>query len=111
MKRLRFASKPIALLALLLLVGGLAVEVHIRGKEAQSRASLGGALGTATLPDTAGEQVRERFVEARTLAGRGDHAATAELLDRIATQAPISSVHDLAARAHRAAGHGDAATR
>jgi hypothetical protein len=108
--RLRL-SKPIAVLALLLLVGGLAVEIHIRGKEAQARASLGGALGTATLPDTAGEQAQEMFKEARALAGRGDHAASATLLDRIATQAPHSSVHALAARVHRAAGHGDQATR
>lgn len=112
MRSRRFkAARWLTLPALLLLFGGLVVEVHIRGKEARARDSLGGALGRVTLPNTAGEQVREMLDEVGALVRCQDPSAASTLLDRIATQAPHSSVHELAALAHRAAGSGDAATR
>ncbi len=109
--RRSIAARWLTLPALLLLFGGLVVEIHIRGKEARARESLGGALGRATLPITAGEHVREMFEEARALVRSQDPSAALTLLDRIATQAPHSTTHELAALAYRAAGHGDAATR
>jgi len=49
--------------------------------------------------------------EARALVRYQDYSAAETLLTRIATQAPHSSVHELAALTARAAGNGDAATR
>lgn len=105
------AARWLSLPALLLIFGGLALEIHIRGKESRARVSLGGALGRVNLPNTAGEQVREHLAEARTLVRYEDHSAAATLLDRISTQVPHSSTHVPAALANRAAGRGDAATR
>ncbi len=109
-KRFSF-TKPFAFLALLTVVGGLVVEIHIRGEERKARASLGGAIRNADLPDTAGEQIQVDLNAARRLARCGDVSAAATHLDRISSQAPTFTTHGLASLAHRAAGNGEQAAR
>ena len=105
MKRHRHPLRRIAMgLALLAVVGGLALEIHIRGKTDRARASLGGALGRADLPITAGDKLQQWTSSAHHLARCGDTGAAAALLERIANQAPAPSTYRLAGLAARATG-------
>jgi hypothetical protein len=105
MKRHRHPLRRIATgLVLLTVVGGLALEIHIRGKTDRARASLGGALGEADLPITAGDNIQQWTSSAHHLARCGDTGAVAALLERIANQAPAPSTYRLAALGARAAG-------
>ncbi len=105
MKRHRHPLRRIATgLVLLTVVGGLALEIHIRGKTDRARASLGGALGKADLPITAGDNIQQWTSSAHHLARCGDTGAAAALLERIANQAPAPSTYRLAALGARATG-------
>lgn len=105
MKRHRHPLRRIATgLILLTVVGGLALEIHIRGKTDRARVSLGGALGKADLPITAGDKIQQWTSSAHHLARCGDTGAAAALLERIANQAPAPSTYRLAALAARASG-------
>ena len=112
MKRHRHPLRRIVVgLALLAVVGGLALEIHIRGKTDRARASLGGALGKADPPITAGDKLQQWTSSAHHLARCGDTGAAAALLERIANQAPAPSTYRLAGLAARATGDLERAAR